>query len=191
MGRLVDRILAIDISLTCWPGQPPAGEIPEILEVGVCPVDVASARVLERQSLIVVPTQSVLSPYCRQVTGITPTDLLNGRSFKATCELLDREYLSQHRVWTSYGNHVRRRLKKQCERMHVHYPFGASHINLKSILTIFRGWNKEPSLPETLARLNLPLTGTRHRAADRAYHCALLMSRLLIEHRMKLTGGTN
>lgn len=191
MPRLLDSILVVDVSLTCWSGDPPPGQSPEIIEIGVCPVDIRGARVMQQHSVIIVPEISEISTYCSQVTRVHQTDLKQGLSFRAACELLKREYISTHRVWASYGNQVRRSIKQQCSIRDTPYPLGSSHINLKSLLAVFRALPTELSLPATLQDLNLPLTGARHRAADRAYNSAVILARLLMEHRMKLLGGTN
>ena len=191
MSRLLDSILVIDVSVTCWAGDPPPGQQSEILEIGICRVDIRSARVQETHSLVIVPETSLVSAYCSRVTKIEARDLDRGLTFATACRALAREYGAGHRAWASYGNHVRRIIKNQCANRSISYPFGATHINLKSLIAILKAQPEERSLPDTMLELNLPLTGARHRAADRAYNAALILSRLLMEHRMKLLGGTN
>ena len=42
MARKLDRILVVDVEATCWEGDPPPGQISEILEIGLCVLDVAT-----------------------------------------------------------------------------------------------------------------------------------------------------
>ena len=42
MAGKLDQILVIDIEATCWEGQPPEHEESEIIEIGICPIDVVA-----------------------------------------------------------------------------------------------------------------------------------------------------
>ena len=35
MARKLDRILVVDVEATCWEGDPPPGQISEIIEIGL------------------------------------------------------------------------------------------------------------------------------------------------------------
>ena len=39
MAKRLDQILVIDVESTCWAGAQPEGQVSEIIEIGVCPVD--------------------------------------------------------------------------------------------------------------------------------------------------------
>lgn len=192
MPRLLDKIVVLDLSQTCWPeGQTPPGQQPDIIELGVCLVDVRSGRLERWPRLFVRPERSVPSRYCQERTGVHERDLAEARSFRAVCEALRRELGTRDRIWASFGNHVRRIVKKQCQADGIRYPFGASHINLKSLLAVLQARAHEQSLPEAMQAMNLPVPASRHRANDRAACAAMVLTRLLLEHRMKLVGGTN
>lgn len=192
MPRLLDKIVVVDLSETSWPqGATPVGQVPEIIELGICLVNIHSGRIERWPRIFVRPRQSVLSHYCRERTGVHEGDLRDALEFPAACQALRGELATRHRVWASFGNHIRRSLKQQCQSYAVRYPFGASHINLKSLLAIFQGLSAEQSLPDAMQAMNLPMPAQRHRAADRAYCTAMILGRLLLEHRMKLVGGTN
>ena len=40
MARKLDQILVIDVEATCWEGNPPPGQTSEIIEIGLCVLDV-------------------------------------------------------------------------------------------------------------------------------------------------------
>ncbi len=192
MPRLLDKIVVVDLSQTSWPeGQTPSDQQPDIIELGVCLVDVHSGRMERWPRLFVRPERSTLSRYCEDRTGVYTRDLAEARSFRAVCEALRRELCTRERVWASFGNHVRRIFKHQCQADGLRYPFGASHINLKSLLAILQARSREQSLPDAMRAMNLPMPASRHRATDRAACAAMVLARLLLEHRMKLVGGTN
>jgi inhibitor of KinA sporulation pathway (predicted exonuclease) len=49
IAKRLDQILVVDVESTCWAGAPPTGQISEIIEIGVCPVDVAALQRLEKR----------------------------------------------------------------------------------------------------------------------------------------------
>lgn len=48
MAKRFDWIVVIDVESTCWAGTPPPGQVSEIVEIGVCPVDVAALQRLAK-----------------------------------------------------------------------------------------------------------------------------------------------
>ena len=77
MAKLLDTILVVDVESTCWDGPPPAGQISEIIEIGVCTLDVPSLRRVEKRSLLVKPVRSAVSEFCTRLTTLT-AEQLNG-----------------------------------------------------------------------------------------------------------------
>jgi hypothetical protein len=52
MAGKLDQIIVIDVEATCWEGHPPANEESEIIEIGLCVMDVQRGgywTVLERR----------------------------------------------------------------------------------------------------------------------------------------------
>ena len=72
MKRMLDKILVIDLEATCWEGDPPPGQSSEIIEIGLCVLDVATGARSEPQAILVRPQRSALSDYCIQLTTLTP-----------------------------------------------------------------------------------------------------------------------
>jgi inhibitor of KinA sporulation pathway (predicted exonuclease) len=123
MARKLDRILVIDVEATCWEGEPPPGQTSEIVEIGLCVLDVATlARV---------------------------------------------------------------------ERLGIPYPFGPTHLNVKSLLAVARAWPREVGMSEALKREGLPLEGTHHRGVDEAWNIAAILGRLLRASRGPQAGSAS
>jgi len=78
MARQLDQILILDVEATCWEGTPPDGQEAEIIEVGVCPLVVATGERLTRQSILVRPTRSTVSAYCTALTTLTHEQVATG-----------------------------------------------------------------------------------------------------------------
>src|SRR5262245_61287918 len=105
MAKKLDHILVIDVESTCWDGSPPPGEISEIIEIGICPLELTTGRRLGKRSLLIKPKQSCVSEFCTRLTTLTPGQLEAGITFTEACEILRREYQSRDRVWASFGDY--------------------------------------------------------------------------------------
>jgi hypothetical protein len=61
MASLLDKIVAVDVESTCWEGNPPPGQVSEVIQVGVCTVDTKSLERAEKRSILVKPVRSEAS----------------------------------------------------------------------------------------------------------------------------------
>src|SRR5579885_3105474 len=166
MARKLDQIVVIDIESTCWEGAPPEGQESEIIEIGICPLEVTSGRRLERRSILVRPTRSTVSAFCTGLTAITQEQVEAGIPFAEACGILVREYRCRERLWASWGDYDRRQFERQCAAQGVPYPFGASHLNAKTLFAIVHALPHELGMDGAMDRVGLPLEGTHHRAGD-------------------------
>jgi inhibitor of KinA sporulation pathway (predicted exonuclease) len=179
MAKKLDHIIVVDIESTCWDGPPPAGETSEIIEIGVCPLELSSGRRLEKRSILVRPTRSHVGEFCTQLTTLTPDQVAGGTTFTQACEILRKQYQTRDRVWASFGDYDRTMFQKQCEATGVPYPFGPRHINVKTLFAISRGLPTEIGGAEALAMMGVPFEGTHHRGDDDAWNIALILARLV------------
>jgi inhibitor of KinA sporulation pathway (predicted exonuclease) len=180
MAKLLDKILVVDLEATCWQGDPPPGEASEIIEIGICTLDVNSGERSERRGIMIKPQHSTLSDYCMKLTTIHPEMLENAPSLREACRLLQEKYYSDRRTWASYGDYDRIMLTQQCQEMGVPYPFGRSHINVKNLLALQFGLKHEVDLKRAAALVDLPFEGTIHRGVDDAWNIAAVLSRVLL-----------
>ena len=183
MAKKIDQIIVVDVESTCWEKRPPAGQESEIIEIGICTVDVTSGRRLEKQSILVRPEYSTVSKFCTQLTTLTQEQVEKGIAFQEACSILKKKYLSKERIWASYGDYDRLQFERQCRARNISYPFGPGHINVKSLLAIIHALPREIGMSEALELLNLPLSGVHHRAGDDAWNIAHILSELLLQKR--------
>ncbi|MEW6579808.1 MAG: 3'-5' exonuclease [Chloroflexota bacterium] len=183
MAAKPDRIIVIDVEATCWEGEPPPGQETEIVEIGVCVLDVLTGERLAHESILVRPERSQVSPFCTQLTTLTPERVARGVTFEHACRILRRKYGAGDRAWASYGDEDRRLFEKQCAARGVPYPFGPTHLNVKALIALLHGLPREIGLPGALALLNLPVEGTPHRGVDDACNTARLLASLILYHR--------
>ena len=183
MARLLDQLLVVDVESTCWEGAPPAGEESEIIEIGLCLLDVASLERVERRSLLVRPEHSQVSAFCTQLTTLTAEQVASGVAFAEACAELRGELRGRDRVWASYGDYDRRQFERQCQARGVAYPFGATHLNVKSLFALAHALPHEVGMDAALGRLSLPLEGTHHRGGDDAWNIAAILATVLARMR--------
>ncbi len=179
MARKLDAILVVDVESTCWEGAPPEGEESEIIEIGVCLLDVASLERVERRRLIVRPERSQVSAFCTRLTTLTAAQVAGGMAFDDACALLRGELKGRERVWASYGDYDRRQFERQCQARGIAYPFGATHLNVKSLFALAHALPHEIGMDAALQHIGLPLEGTHHRGGDDAWNIAAILATLL------------
>lgn len=181
----LDQIIVIDLEATCWETpKPPPGQEREIIEIGICTLDVVSGERLAKRSILVKPERSSISAFCTQLTTLTQEQVMReGVSFKKACSILKKEYLSEERMWASYGDYDRAKFEKQCRLYSVSYPFGPRHLNIKSLFGLMNGIPREIGLEKAMGVLNLPMEGTHHRGDDDAWNAAAILSTLMLRGR--------
>ncbi len=191
MAKKLDQIIVIDIESTCWQDAPPVGEESDIIEIGICTLDVASGQRLEKESILVTPERSRISEFCPQLTTLTQAQVEQGVAFEVACSILRKKYLSKERVWASYGDYDRRQFERQCQSLKISYPFGITHINVKSLFAIIHALPQEVGMDKALELIDLPLEGTHHRGGDDAWNIAGILSNLLLQARKIFPFSTN
>ncbi|WP_018348383.1 3'-5' exonuclease [Longispora albida] len=170
-------INVIDVEATCWTGDPPPGQVSEIIEIGLCVVDLAAGERVSKRGIYVRPARSEVSAFCTELTGITPAQAASGVSFDEACALLRTEADSLTRRWVSWGEYDRLQFERQC-RGRGTYPFGQRHINLKKLFTEAHGLKKRPGMSRALGIAGLPLEGRHHSGADDAWNIGALLLQL-------------
>jgi inhibitor of KinA sporulation pathway (predicted exonuclease) len=178
----------IDVELTCYPdGVFPPGETQEIIEIGVCEIDLQELKIVGSRSYPVVPTMSSVSPFCTELTGWTYAKLKKqGFSFEKACSILAARGALNRLVVTDSDNELSC-ISRQCELMSVANPFGSSLQNVATLFSILTRQTRNLSLEEMLAHVGLEFEGRPHRAADDATNIARLFIRLMESGRAGVT----
>ncbi|MER7004650.1 3'-5' exonuclease [Dactylosporangium sp. NPDC000555] len=170
----MDRLLnVIDVEATCWDGPPPLGQVNEIIEIGVCVVDLDARERVGRDRIMVRPARSTVSGFCTELTGITPEEAAAGVPFEEACRQLVRRHRSDSRPWASWGDYDRKQFARQCDGTRW-YPFGSVHVNAKAVFADARGARRQ-GMAGALESVGLPLEGRHHNGADDAWNIAALV----------------
>ncbi|WP_412543182.1 3'-5' exonuclease [Longispora sp. K20-0274] len=170
----------IDVEATCWTGQPPAGQVNQIIEIGLCVVDLTTRQRVASRGILVRPSRSRVSAFCTELTSLTQADVDAGVSFAEACASLVGEEDSAHRVWLSWGDYDRKQFHNDCRGSGVAYPFGR-HVNLKAAYTDAYQLRRRPGMAQALQHAGLPLEGRHHRGVDDARNIAALLLRMLAD----------
>jgi inhibitor of KinA sporulation pathway (predicted exonuclease) len=184
VSAILPEVLIVDVEATCWQGPRPSGEQNEIIEIGVCLLDPANGERSRRQSILVRPRRSSVSPFCTELTTLTQEMVDGGLEFAAACELLREQYQSPQRVWASYGAYDRNQFRSQCAAFEVEYPFSEAHINVKARFAAMDELPRPVGMAGALKRLGLPLEGTHHRGDADAWNIAAILRYLLVERQL-------
>lgn len=174
--KTTDKIIVIDLEATCWEGQPPARQVSEIIEIGICELDTLTGAISKSKGILIKPTRSTISPFCTQLTTITPELVAReGVTFSEAIEMLQEEYEADIYTWASYGMYDLNMLMKQCKFRNIKYPLNHQHINVKELFAEKFGLAKSTGMNWALKLLKFPLEGTHHRGVDDAKNIAKIL----------------
>jgi inhibitor of KinA sporulation pathway (predicted exonuclease) len=166
----------VDVEATCWAGNPPPGQVNEIIEIGLCVVNLDTLERVERDRIMVRPARSTVSAFCTELTGITPEEAAAGVSFAEACERLRRRHRADSRPWASWGDYDRKQFQRQCKGPQ-RYPFGALHSNAKAVFAEAKQVRRQ-GMADALRTAGLPLEGRHHNGSDDAWNIAALVLHL-------------
>ena len=179
MAKLLDKILVVDVESTCWEGYPPSGQMSEIIEIGICTVDVATLTPGDKRCIFVRPVQSQVSEFCTRLTTITDEQLRGAEPLQAALRVLRHDFRSHERLWASWGDYDRRQFERNCAARGLGYPFGIGHLNVKTLFAVGTGLSREVGIDEACHQVEIEMEGTHHRGVDDAWNIAKVLCLLL------------
>jgi len=167
-----DRILFVDFELTCWEDAPPAGEEPEIVEIGLAEIDVSSRLCTRAHSFLVIPERSAISPYCENLTGISAAMVRkNGRPLREISATLKKEWGTANKAWMAWGAD-RAAILRDCRVKNVENPFSEAFHNLGQQFSFLVGGSSSIGLNDAHRMLGLERSGKIHRGMEDALAAA-------------------
>jgi inhibitor of KinA sporulation pathway (predicted exonuclease) len=174
----VSLINVVDVEATCWEGQPPPGQVSEIIEIGLTVVDLDEQARLAKHRILVRPQRSRVSPFCTELTSLTQDEVDQGVTFAEACRTLAREHDAATIPWASWGDYDRNQFTRQCRQTNTEYPFNSDHTNAKLRFTEAHNLRKRPGMAQALTLAGLPLEGRHHRGDDDSWNIAALILHL-------------
>ncbi len=148
----------------------------DIIEIGICLLDMHSGEIEDNRGIIVKPERSTVSEFCTELTTITPEMVESeGISFQEALKILRNEFETQSRCWASFGAYDLKQFQRQCAALSRGFPFGPSHINVKTTFALKKKLGHEVGMAGALEKLEIPLEGTHHRGVDDAKNIAKIL----------------
>src|SRR5688572_30481137 len=166
-----NRVLCIDVEMTCWEGEPPAGEVSEMIALGIVDLKTDDLEIRRAQQFLIRPQFSTISPFCSTLTGITPSE---GAAAPPLAEVMRtvRKTFGQS-DWCAWGRDDEL-IRESCARAEAEFPFPGLFHDLAAQVRLLLGLTYRLSLDEALARFNLDFEGQAHDALADARNLARL-----------------
>lgn len=178
--------ICCDLEGTCWdegPLRPLQRQETEIIEIGAVRMTRDRVVIDEFQTFVRPQRHPELSTFCTMLTGITQAEV------EAAPEL--PEAMSAFAAWiddpdsvlVSWGAFDRNQIRKDCRRWDVPRPLDLDlHVDAKEEYSEWaRGHRRGRhgrGLKAALTELELPFTGSHHRAIDDARNLAAVFARI-------------
>ncbi len=174
------EVIVVDLEATCWnTAEEKAANTSEIIEIGVCVLNVLTGEITKPAGLIIKPQQSKISPFCEELTTITQAMVDEGMGFEDALAILRTDYGVGNRMMAAYGNYDKTMLTRQCANFGIKPMFGPTYINISALATLKLKANKRVGLKSALNRLGLKFVGTPHRGVDDAVQAARVLWELI------------
>lgn len=173
-----NRFNIIDLEATCWDGTEEGFQgTSEIIQLGIVQVDLHERACTRSGEKLFRPVMSRVSPYCTQLTGITPEQLADAPLFNRAWYSIKVEWNLLEYPWASWGEYDRTMLHDTLKHWNAFNGFpmdflSVPHINLKAAFSTFHPRSKGHSINSALEACGLDFLGTPHRAMDDAHNAA-------------------
>lgn len=186
-----DRLLCIDLELTCWVDEPPIGMRREIIEIGIVEADPRSLEILREDRYLVRP-RSEVSAYCTALTGLTDSELRrNGRPLVEVLRTLVSAYGTQRKATLAWGSDWSA-IERDCTAAGIPNPFpGPAAINLGQVYMLMTGATQRPSVARALEELGLEFDGRPHGALVDARNTIAIYREMALRMRMPQPAPAN
>jgi inhibitor of KinA sporulation pathway (predicted exonuclease) len=156
-----NRMLFVDVELTCWEGAPPEGEQSELIAFGIVDLRTDDLAIRREKLFLVSPQVSTISPFCTTLTGITPKEAAAAPPLpEVVCTI--RKTFGQC-DWCAWGRDDAL-IRESCERAGAELPFLGAFHDLAAQVRGLLGLTYRLGLDEALERFDLDWEGTPHDA---------------------------
>lgn len=171
-----NEVVVIDLEATCWESRTEtAAKTSEIIEVGICVLDVLTGEITKPQGIIVKPIASEISPFCEQLTGITQEMVDAGVTFESAIKTMVSDYSINDRIVAAYVNYDRNKLKQECARYGIEFSIGHTYLNVSALAILKLKTGKRLGLDQACEMFGLPFEGRMHRGVDDAQMIAKVL----------------
>lgn len=173
----LDRLVVIDLEMTCWEADPPPGQQSDVISIGAVELvlDEQEPRLGRTFERLVKPERSDVSDFCTRLTGLTPAMLRRAPSFIEACSALNRTLGGSSKSWGGWGDD-RTALLEGAARHGITPPLEGPYIDLGALWGMLMGAQRSIGLRQALSMQGLEFDGTPHRALSDAVNAARIVS---------------
>lgn len=166
-----NRMLFADVELTCWEGDPPPGERPELIAFGIVDLRTDDLKIRREKQLLVCPQASIISPFCSSLTGITPKEAAQAPPLPDVVRTIRKTFGQSD--WCAWGRDDVL-IRESCNRVGAELPFLGAFHDLAAQVRGLLGLTYRLGLDEALERFGLDWEGPPHDALADARNLARL-----------------
>jgi inhibitor of KinA sporulation pathway (predicted exonuclease) len=166
-----NRMLFVDVELTCWEGDPPQDERSELIAFGIVDLKTDDLEIRREKLFLVRPQASVISPFCTTLTGITPKEAAAAPPLKEVAHTIRKTFGQSD--WCAWGRDDQL-IGEGCERVGTAPPFPGCFHDLAAQVRGLLGLTYRLGLDEALERFGLDWEGPPHDALADARNLARL-----------------
>jgi len=177
--KKLKHIVVVDVESTCWDGRPPRGQKSEIIQIGICTVDIKRLKKIDKRSILIRPKNSEISEFCTKLTGLEYSGFSSAVDYKSAMDVLMYQYRSDMNPWASWGDYDRRMFEIMASLHKEAYPFGSRHLNLKTLFAVSHGLDREVGMEKSFEITGNKMEGRHHDGADDAWNIATILIELL------------
>ncbi len=185
----LDRVFVIDIEATCWQDGEQGDKPNEIIEIGICQLNMATMAIEKPMSIGVKPRWTAVSEFCTELTGWTQEKVNHGMDISDAIPYVQDQYGFKSRdIWFSCGQYDRQKLA----------PYGGGsigelygiqgaanpfvkmqHMNVKTLFALKHLLRKEMGMDRMLKHIGEILEGRHHNGMDDAVNIAKIVKHVL------------
>lgn len=171
-----DEVIVLDLEATCWPTREEQNRnYSEIIEIGVCRLNVLTGYITDPRSIMVKPMFSEVSAFCTELTGHTQEGVNKGMSLFDAMNIVKNDYGLSRKILAAYGNYDGRKIVNECERKNIDIKLPPTYINISALATLKLKANKRLGLNAACERFGLKFEGRQHSGKDDAVMAAKVL----------------
>jgi len=134
-----NRINIWDLEATCWEDKEYQKEHSEIIEIGICQLDLKTLEIIDQEYYLINPKKSDISEFCTNLTNITQ-DMMDkeGMSLQRASKLIRKRFAPKKYPSGAWGACDIDKMEKDCITQDAVQPFNKDlYYNLGQIYSMF------------------------------------------------------
>jgi len=181
-----DIFVVIDFEANCWNYKRKRKHINEIIEIGAVILkkeDDNFIRLGEFTQTVKPLEDTILSKFCRKLTGITQKEVDQSKKFPIVFENFKNKIEEISGVkcneitLVTWGNGDKKMLNRNCNLNKTTSPF-TRYLNIDKWFARFYGLEQSCTLRKALEMIGLEFVGEQHRALNDALNTSIILEKM-------------